>query len=79
MSANTPAILMADESTGNLDSHSTAEIMEIFQRLNDDGTTIAMLTHEPEVAQYTKRIALFRDGNIVSDTGVFERTIGGGA
>lgn len=75
---NTPAILMADEPTGNLDSRSTVEIMEIFQGLNNDGTTIVMVTHEPEVAQFTKRIALFKDGAILSDTTVENRTLAGG-
>lgn len=75
---NEPAILMADEPTGNLDSRSTIEIMEIFQGLNDDGTTIVMVTHEPDVAQYTKRIALFKDGHIIKDEPVENRTLAGG-
>ncbi len=74
---NEPSILMADEPTGNLDSRSTVEIMEIFQKLNDDGTTIVMVTHEPEVAQYTKRIALFKDGSIIKDELVKDRTLVG--
>lgn len=64
---NTPAVLMADEPTGNLDSKTTLEIMRIFQELNAEGTTIAMVTHEPEVAAYTKRIVSFRDGEIQDD------------
>lgn len=75
---NSPAILMADEPTGNLDSRSTIEIMEIFQNLNNDGTTIVMVTHEPDVAQYTKRIALFKDGQIINDALVTNRTFAGG-
>ena len=75
---NEPVILMADEPTGNLDSRSTIEIMEIFQGLNDDGTTIVMVTHEPDVAQYTKRIALFKDGHIIKDEPVENRTLAGG-
>ena len=75
---NEPAILMADEPTGNLDSPSTVEIMEVFQGLNDDGTTIVMVTHEPDVAQYTKRIALFKDGHIIKDEPVENRTLAGG-
>ncbi|MFS7001928.1 ABC transporter ATP-binding protein [Carnobacterium maltaromaticum] len=64
---NTPAVLMADEPTGNLDSKTTLEIMRIFQELNAEGTTIVMVTHEPEVAAYTKRIVSFRDGDIQDD------------
>ncbi len=75
---NEPAILFADEPTGNLDSRSTIEIMEIFQGLNDDGTTIVMVTHEPDVAQYTKRIALFKDGYIIKDELVKNRILAGG-
>ena len=75
---NEPAILMADEPTGNLDTKSTFEIMEIFQRLNDEGTTVVMVTHEPDVAQYTKRIVTFRDGIIISDKPVENRVLAGG-
>ncbi len=64
---NNPAILLADEPTGNLDSRSGEEIMGIFQKLNDSGATIVMVTHEPEIAQHTKRIVFFKDGEIVSD------------
>lgn len=64
---NNPAVLMADEPTGNLDSKTTLEIMNIFQDLNADGTTVVMVTHEPDVAQYTKRIVSFRDGRLTDD------------
>jgi len=64
---NDPAILLADEPTGNLDSRSGEEIMGIFQDLNKEGATIVMVTHEPEIAAYTKRIVTFRDGEIISD------------
>lgn len=64
---NSPAVLMADEPTGNLDSKTTLEIMRIFQDLNADGTTVVMVTHEPDVAQYTKRIVSFRDGRLTDD------------
>lgn len=64
---NSPAVLMADEPTGNLDSKTTLEIMRIFQELNAEGTTIVMVTHEPEVAEYTKRVVSFRDGEIMDD------------
>ncbi|WP_225743399.1 ABC transporter ATP-binding protein [Marinilactibacillus sp. Marseille-P9653] len=59
---NNPSVLMADEPTGNLDSKTTEDIMRIFQDLNDEGTTIVMVTHEPEMAEYTKRTIHFRDG-----------------
>lgn len=72
---NDPVILLADEPTGNLDSRSTNEIMGIFQKLNDGGATIIMVTHEPDVAQYTKRIVTFKDGRIISDKPVEDRTI----
>lgn len=64
---NDPAIILADEPTGNLDSKSSVEIIEIFQKLNFDGATIVMVTHEPDIAAYTKRIIKFTDGIIISD------------
>ena len=72
---NSPAVLMADEPTGNLDSKSSIEIMKIFQKLNDEGVTIIMVTHEPDIAQHTKRIVRFKDGEIVSDEQVKDRII----
>jgi len=71
--AGNPAVIMADEPTGNLDSKSTLDIMKIFQDLNDEGVTILMVTHEPDVAQYTKRIVKVKDGNIVEDVLVKDR------
>ncbi len=65
---NDPAIIMADEPTGNLDSRTSEEIMGIFQRLNRQGITIIMVTHEPDIAAFTGRQIVFRDGLIVSDT-----------
>ena len=64
---NRPSILLADEPTGNLDSRTAVEIMEVFQRLNDDGLTIILVTHEPDIAQYAKRSIQFRDGRIRRD------------
>lgn len=65
---NEPAIILADEPTGNLDSKTTVEIMAIFQELNRQGITIIMVTHESEVAAFTGRHIIFRDGVIISDT-----------
>lgn len=64
---NNPAIILADEPTGNLDSKSTDEIMDIFQKLNDEGATVVIVTHENEIAEKTKRIITFKDGQIISD------------
>ncbi len=70
---NDPAIILADEPTGNLDSITSVEIMSIFQRLNRQGSTIIMVTHEPEIAAFTKRNVVFRDGRILSDTVVVDQ------
>jgi putative ABC transport system ATP-binding protein len=64
---NQPRILLADEPTGNLDSRTSVEVMEIFQRLNVDGLTIVLVTHEPDIAQFAKREIVFRDGQIKRD------------
>ena len=64
---NRAPILMADEPTGNLDSKTSDEIMKLFCRLNDDGITIILVTHEYDVASYAKRILHFRDGRITDD------------
>lgn len=63
---NDPAIILADEPTGNLDSISEEEIMKLFQELNNQGKTIIIVSHEPEVAKYCKRIIVFKDGRIIS-------------
>ena len=70
---NDPAFILADEPTGNLDTEMTLEIMALFQELNDRGKTIVMVTHEPEVACYTKRIITMRDGAMIADIPVAER------
>ena len=70
---NNPAILLADEPTGNLDTKSSIEIMDIFESLNDEGVTIVMVTHEADIASHTKRNVVFRDGEIISDNPVKNR------
>ena len=70
---NQPALLLADEPTGNLDSQTSIEIMGVFQKLNDQGITIIMVTHELDIARYTKRNVVLRDGRIVSDDMVRDR------
>ncbi|MBU3214628.1 ABC transporter ATP-binding protein [Clostridium estertheticum] len=72
---NNPAVIMADEPTGNLDTKSSIEIMKIFQNLNADGATILMVTHEDDIAKCAKRIVRFLDGKIVDDYPVSGRTI----
>lgn len=66
--ANNPPIILADEPTGNLDSNSSIEIMEIFTKLNRErGTTVIIVTHEPDIAEFTDRIISFKDGIIIED------------
>ncbi|MCD8072899.1 MAG: ABC transporter ATP-binding protein [Alistipes sp.] len=64
---NDPVILLADEATGNLDTRTSYEIMNLFQRLNREGKTIAFVTHEPDIAIFTGRTIMLRDGNIIKD------------
>jgi putative ABC transport system ATP-binding protein len=64
---NRPSILLADEPTGNLDTRTSVEIMEIFQTLNDKGLTIVLVTHEHDIAQFARRVLVFRDGKIRKD------------
>jgi putative ABC transport system ATP-binding protein len=70
---NQPALLLADEPTGNLDSQTSVEIMGVFQKLNEQGITIVMVTHELDIARYTTRNVIMRDGRVVSDTPVVDR------
>ena len=72
---NRPSILLADEPTGNLDSRTSVEIMEIFQNLNDKGLTIVLVTHEQDISQFAKRVLIFRDGKIRKDDPVVNRPI----
>lgn len=64
---NSPSILLADEPTGNLDSASSYEVMALFQELHRKGSTIILVTHEPEIAQHAEQIVYFRDGNLVKE------------
>src|ERR1700674_3165198 len=70
---NRPSILLANEPTGNLDSRTSVEIIEIFQNLNDKGLTIVLVTHEHDIAQFAKRVLVFRDGKIRKDDAVTNR------
>jgi putative ABC transport system ATP-binding protein len=70
---NHPSILLADEPTGNLDSRTSVEIMQILQELNEHGLTIVLVTHEPDIAQFAKRIVVFRDGKVRRDEPVHRR------
>jgi putative ABC transport system ATP-binding protein len=72
---NRPSILLADEPTGNLDSRTSVEIMDIFQKLNDEGLTIVLVTHEPDIAHFAKRSIQFRDGKIRRDEPVQNRPL----
>ncbi len=70
---NEPALVLADEPTGNLDSRTSVEMMTVFQELNDAGITIVMVTHEPEIARYARRVVAMRDGRITRDYAVEKR------
>src|SRR3954469_23715964 len=70
-----PTVLLADEPTGNLDSRTSIEVMALFQALNDQGITILIVTHEPDIAQYARRIVEVRDGRILRDHPVEERRL----
>lgn len=71
---NNPALILSDEATGNLDSRASIDISDLFVRLNNEGKTIVMITHEPEIAQFAKRIITFRDGRILTDEIVKNRS-----
>ena len=64
---NRPAILLADEPTGNLDSRTSEEIMRVFESLSSQGQTVVMVTHEPDIASHARRIIVLRDGVVESD------------
>ena len=68
-----PSLVLADEPTGNLDSHSTGEVLDIFGRLNDEGRTIVLITHEPDVAAEAERVIRLADGAVVEDVAAWTR------
>jgi putative ABC transport system ATP-binding protein len=70
---NKPELVLADEPTGNLDSRTSIEIMGLFQELNDAGITIVMVTHELDIAAYSKRVVVMRDGQVISDAKAEDR------
>ena len=72
---NDPVLILADEATGNLDTRTSYEIMDLFQRLNDNGKTIVFVTHEPDIARLTKRSIVFRDGHVIKEQMVTDRLI----
>jgi putative ABC transport system ATP-binding protein len=72
---NNPVLILADEPTGNLDTRTSFEIMELFQKLNDNGRTIVFVTHEPDIAKFATRNVIFRDGKIQKELLVNDRSI----
>ena len=72
---NDPKLMLADEPTGNLDSKTSFEVMAVFQRLNDEGRTVVVITHEPDIAEYAKRIVRFHDGRVAEDQPVTSRRL----
>ena len=70
-----PAIVLADEPTGNLDTHTSVEVLAVFQELNAQGITIILVTHEHDIAQYCRRVVELRDGLVVRDSGIVDRHV----
>jgi putative ABC transport system ATP-binding protein len=64
---NRPQLILADEPTGNLDSRTSVEVLALFQQLNEEGITILLVTHEPDIAEHAKRTVTFKDGRVLSD------------
>jgi putative ABC transport system ATP-binding protein len=65
--ANDPRVILADEPTGNLDSRTSEDVIAVFQTLNAGGKTVVLITHEPDIAQFAKRIVMFKDGVVLTD------------
>jgi putative ABC transport system ATP-binding protein len=72
---NDPKLILADEPTGNLDTQTSQEIMAVFEKLNDEGKTVVLITHEADIAAHAKRIVAFRDGKLVEDRRVERRRL----
>jgi putative ABC transport system ATP-binding protein len=72
---NDPKLMLADEPTGNLDTKTSEEVMAVFQRLNDQGKTIVLITHEHDISQHAKRVVVFRDGRVVEDRSNEQRRV----
>jgi putative ABC transport system ATP-binding protein len=72
---NRPTVVLADEPTGNLDSRTSLEVMGILQELNENGLTVLLVTHEPDIAQHAKRVVTFKDGHVVDDRRVEDRRL----
>jgi putative ABC transport system ATP-binding protein len=72
---NDPKMILADEPTGNLDTRTSEEVMAVFQALNDEGKTVVLITHEQDIAEYARRVVLFRDGRVVEDRPVPSRRV----
>jgi putative ABC transport system ATP-binding protein len=72
---NRPALLLADEPTGNLDSRTSVEVMGIFQELNEQGLTVLLVTHEPDIAEHARRVVTFKDGLVLSDVSLSRRRL----
>src|SRR4051794_9466836 len=72
---NRPTLLLADEPTGNLDSRTSVEVMGIFQELNEQGLTVLLVTHEPDIAEHARRVVTFKDGVVLSDTSLARRRL----
>jgi putative ABC transport system ATP-binding protein len=70
---NDPAIILADEPTGNLDSRTSEDVMAVFQTLNRAGKTVVLITHEPDIAQFARRVVVFKDGKVLSDEPVEQK------
>jgi putative ABC transport system ATP-binding protein len=74
---NDPKLILADEPTGNLDTKTSEEVIGVFQKLNDSGKTVVLITHEPDIAEHAKRMVVFRDGKVVEDRAVADRRLAG--